>query len=126
MHLRYISGCIKDWPALFRDAYRCTKPGGYVESFDTKAVFESDDGTVTEKSALSQWGKLFAEAGKVLGQTFDVITEDVQREGMEDAGLVVVGQKDLKVGCLSSLAHAGSVWQCCPWLTILDTRGHVA
>ena len=109
MHLRYLTGSIKNWPALFRDAYRCTKPGGYVESYDGRALFESDDGTVTENSALSQWGKLFVEGGKVLGHTFDVITEEIQREGMEDAGFVVVGQKDVKVGCLSTLSRVESV-----------------
>ncbi|MBE3046645.1 class I SAM-dependent methyltransferase [Candidatus Bathyarchaeota archaeon] len=112
VHVRYMSGCIQDWPALFRDAYRCTKPGGYIESFDSKAVWESDDGTVTEKSALSQWGKLFYEAGKVIGRTFDIITDDIQREGMEAAGFVVVGQEEIKV-C------AKCVFQGYSWLTLL-------
>lgn len=109
MHLRYLTGCIKDWPALFRQAYRCTKPGGYVESYDGGPVFYSDDGTLKDNHAIAQWGKLFIEGGKKLDQTFDIVTENVQREGMEDAGFVVEGQKDLKVGCLFTSSRA---WEC--------------
>lgn len=30
VHIRYLAGSIQDWPALFREAYRCTKPGGWI------------------------------------------------------------------------------------------------
>ena len=60
-------------------------------------MFESDDDTVAENSAMSQWGKIFAEGGKMLGRPVDVITGEIQRNGIEDAGFVVLGQKDLKV-----------------------------
>ena len=125
MHLRYLTGCIKDWPALFREAYRCTTPGGYVESYDGGPVFYSDDDTLKDTHAIAQWGKLFNEGGKKIGQTFDVIAENIQREGMEDAGFVVVGQKDVKVGCLVS-TDGLRVSQRCYWLTVLDAAGHVA
>ena len=98
MHLRYLTGCVQDWPTLFKEAYRCTTPGGYIESFDARCLYESDDGVVPERSALAQWGKLVDEGGKVLGRSFDTISDDTQRRGMEDAGYVVEGQRDVKVG----------------------------
>ncbi|MBE3046646.1 methyltransferase domain-containing protein [Candidatus Bathyarchaeota archaeon] len=101
IHLRYLTGCIKDWPALFKEAFRCATPEGYVESYDGGAMFYSDDDTLKEHHALAQWGKLFNEGGKKLGQTFDIVVDDIQRDGMEDAGLVVVGSRELKVGCPS-------------------------
>ena len=95
--MRYLTGCVQDWPALFSEAYRCIKPGGYIESFDARALYESDDGTVPERSALAQWAKLAEEGGKILGTSFDLITNDTQRRGIEDAGFVVVGERDVKV-----------------------------
>ena len=62
-------------------------------------MFYSDDDTLKEHHALAQWGKLFNEGGKKLGQTFNIVVDDIQRDGMEDAGLVVVGSRELKVGC---------------------------
>ncbi|KAJ4265934.1 hypothetical protein NW764_015443 [Fusarium oxysporum] len=32
VHMRYLIGAITDWGALFKEAFRCCKPGGFVES----------------------------------------------------------------------------------------------
>ena len=133
MHLRYLTGCVRDWPALFSEAYRCSTPGGYIESFDARAFYESDDGIVPERSALAQWGKLVDEGGIVLGQSFDAISNDMQRRGMEDAGYVVVGERDVKVGFPGGvsryvdLPRSSGKSSGYTWLTILlDTAWHVA
>ena len=60
---------------------------------------ESDDGTVTETSAMNQWGKFFIEGGKKLGRTFTIIDDDLQPKGITDAGFTNVQTWDLKV-CL--------------------------
>ena len=98
VHIRYLTGSIQDWPALFKEAYRCTKPGGWIESFDTSGGFESDDGSVKENSAIAQWGKIFAEGGKMLGRTFRMFEDRIQRRGLEEAGFVDIQEVDFKVG----------------------------
>ncbi|KAJ0158928.1 hypothetical protein CTA2_10624 [Colletotrichum tanaceti] len=80
VHIRFLVGSIPDWPALFRQAYRALKPGGYLESF------EPIDDTVPETSALGQWGKFFEEGGRKMGRTFMVLDEQLQRRSMEEAG----------------------------------------
>lgn len=103
VHIRFMTGSIQDWPALFREAYRCTKPGGYIQSFEAMPWMESDDQTVTENSAMSQWPQLFIEGGKILGRTFTMITDGVQRGGIEAAGFVDIQEADFKVGRLTTL-----------------------
>lgn len=49
--------------ALFQEAYKSLKPGGYIESYEPSSRIESDDGTVFDESALSQWEKFFVEGG---------------------------------------------------------------
>ncbi|KAH7310828.1 S-adenosyl-L-methionine-dependent methyltransferase [Stachybotrys elegans] len=97
VHMRYMTGSIVDWKALFREAFRCCAPGGYMESLESSPWFKSDDGTVTDTSAMGQWGKLFVEGSKKLGRTFTMVPDGLQREGMEEAGFVDIQEFDMKV-----------------------------
>ncbi|KAJ3550040.1 hypothetical protein NM208_g185 [Fusarium decemcellulare] len=96
VHMRYLYGSISDWAALFREAFRVCKPGGWVESYEASPRMESDDGTVTETCAINEWGKFFIEGGKKLNRTFEIIDKDLQKKYMEDAGFVDVQVWDLK------------------------------
>ena len=97
VNLRLLSGIVDDWNALFRNAYRVCKPGGWVESSGSSQTFESHDGTVKNGSALDQWGKIFTKSGQKLGRTFGVYESDVQRKGMEAAGFVDIQYRDIEI-----------------------------
>ncbi|KAJ4112360.1 hypothetical protein NW765_015430 [Fusarium oxysporum] len=76
VHMRYLYGSISDWSALFKEAFRVCKPGGWVESYEASPRMESDDGT--------------------LNRTFEIIDKDLQQKGMEEAGFVDVKVWDFK------------------------------
>ncbi|EGO58709.1 hypothetical protein NEUTE1DRAFT_144890 [Neurospora tetrasperma FGSC 2508] len=97
INMRFMNGIVTDWYALFRNAYRVCKPGGWVESSGTSGRFFSHDGTLKEGSAIDQWGIVFREGGKKLGRTFTVYEEDLQRKGMEAAGFVDIQFRDIEV-----------------------------
>ncbi|RYP12819.1 hypothetical protein DL765_007139 [Monosporascus sp. GIB2] len=90
IHMRYLLGSIQDWPRLFKQAYAALKPGGYIESFESEPDFMSDDGTVKPDSALRRWAALFGEAGRKLNRPFTVLSDDLQRKGMEEAGFIEI------------------------------------
>lgn len=94
--MRMLAGVVDDWDKLFRNAYRCCKPGGYVESCGSSIKWLSDDGSVKEGSALDQWGKVYKAAGEKLGRPFTVVEDDVQRKGMEAAGFVDIQSVDIQ------------------------------
>ncbi|EEU37717.1 uncharacterized protein NECHADRAFT_87533 [Fusarium vanettenii 77-13-4] len=77
VHMRFLYGSIKDWSFLINQAYKTSS-----------AMMQSDDGTVTEDSAMHEWGKFFIEGGKKMGQTFTILEDDVQRKCMEEAGFI--------------------------------------
>jgi hypothetical protein len=114
--MRYLYGSISDWSALFQEAFRSCKPGGWVESFEASPCLESDDDTVKDGSAMSEWGKFFIEGGKRLGRTFTILDDDLQKQGMEDAGFTDIQTRDFKVGTINrpTLLHAGVLanWNC--------------
>ena len=95
--MRGLVGAVDDWYALFENAYRVTKPGGWVESSEPSSRFLSDDGSVKEGSALDQWSKVFREGAKKFGRTFSVFEEDLQRKCMEAAGFVDIQYKDIQI-----------------------------
>lgn len=98
IHIRFLFGAIADWTALFKEAYRCCKPGGWIQSSEAEVLMCSDDGTVAEGSAMKeQWNQIWEEAGKKLGKSFLVIQEDLQRKGMEKAGFTDIQQVTYKV-----------------------------
>ncbi|KAL5593194.1 hypothetical protein FOBRF1_012296 [Fusarium oxysporum] len=97
IYMRYLYGSISDWSALFQEAFRSCKPGGWVESFEASPCLESDDDTVKDGSAMSEWGKFFIEGGKRLGRTFTILDDDLQKQGMEDAGFTDIQTRDFKL-----------------------------
>ncbi|KAJ3540902.1 hypothetical protein NM208_g3735 [Fusarium decemcellulare] len=96
VHMRWLVGSIKDWTALFKEAYKILKPGGYIESYEPSSRIESDDGTVLKKSALSQWENFFVEGGRKLDRPFTIFEDGIQREAMREAGFVDIEEKDFK------------------------------
>ncbi|RKK14169.1 hypothetical protein BFJ66_g4253 [Fusarium oxysporum f. sp. cepae] len=97
IHFRWLVGSIVDWDQLFKEAYGCLKPGGYIESHEALSRMDCDDGTITEKSAMHQWGKFFVEGGKKIGRSFTIVEDGVQRSAMEKAGFVNLVERDFKV-----------------------------
>jgi ubiquinone/menaquinone biosynthesis C-methylase UbiE len=99
IHIRYIFGAIKDWSALFSEAYRCCVPGGWVQSAEADVEFRCDDGTIDKEPNLKLYKKLFEEGGKILGNPFFVYDQQVQ--GFKDAGFEDVTTVDYKVTAAS-------------------------
>ncbi|KAK4160834.1 putative SAM dependent methyltransferase [Cladorrhinum sp. PSN259] len=97
VHLRYLFGSIHDWDFLFEQAYKVTKPGGWIETFDADAGLFAEDGSVAENSALDTWGKVFRAAGAKFGRTFYPIEENKQVAGLEKAGFTNLDVHDINV-----------------------------
>ena len=95
--MRWLFGSIPDWDALFVDAYRTLKPGGWVESGETSLRVQSDHVEIPDNSAVAQWGKFFIEGGEKVGRSCMVVEEDLQSKGMEKAGFVDIKVHELKV-----------------------------
>ncbi|XEV01504.1 hypothetical protein FSHL1_006791 [Fusarium sambucinum] len=95
VHMRYLIGAIADWGALFKEAFRCCKPGGSIESVEVNPVFYSDDETIKDATAIQTWNKLFKEASKAFGRSFCEIEGDVELLGA--AGFVDLRVTDFKV-----------------------------
>jgi SAM-dependent methyltransferase len=98
VHIRYLFGAIKDWTELFSQAYRVTKPGGWIQSCEAEPLIHSDDGTVLPDSCFATlWADLYTEGGAKMGSTFRVLTEGLQRKGLEEAGFVDLQEANFKL-----------------------------
>ena len=101
VHIRYLLGCIVDWEAFFKEAFRVLKPGGYLQSYEASPHVNSDDGTLADTDAIAQWAPLFIEGGKAIGRSFTIVDDGTQRDAMEKAGFVDIQEKMIKVSVIS-------------------------
>jgi ubiquinone/menaquinone biosynthesis C-methylase UbiE len=97
IHIRYMLGSFKDWVAVYREAYRCLKPGGWIEHMDCAPSLYADDTSMPKPNIFEDWFGVFQKAGAIMGQTFDVISNDQYIRWMEEAGFKDVKKKDLKL-----------------------------
>ena len=96
--MRYLVGSIKDWSTLIKEAYRCTKPGGYIECFEGGGEFKCQDTSTKEHTAMDQWGEFFAAGGEKIGRSFRVLQNKTLETGMKDAGFVDIYVENIQVG----------------------------
>jgi len=97
VHIRYLLGAIRDWTAMFMQAYRCCKPGAWVQSAEVDGIFLSDDGTVDAHPVFAKWNEMFREASRKTGRSFMVVTDDLQEKGIRDAGFTDISVVNMKV-----------------------------
>ena len=95
--MRWLLGSVPDWNVLFEEAFKATKPGGWVQSYEPMSSYTSDHVEVKGDSPLGQWGRIFAEGGKKIGRTFQVVENDLQVKAMEAAGFVDIQEWTYKV-----------------------------
>ncbi|KAA8633981.1 hypothetical protein SMACR_07617 [Sordaria macrospora] len=99
IHIRWLTGAIKDWTALYKEAYRCLKPGGWIEHLETEGHVDSEDGTIHDKAALSQWSAIWKEGGRKSGNPVEILEKDLQADGMREAGFTNIKVTDYKTPC---------------------------
>ena len=56
VHLRLMIGSIGDWPGLYKEIFRCLKPGGWLEHTEYDCDVTSDDSSQPADAALAQCG----------------------------------------------------------------------
>ncbi|KAF2654986.1 S-adenosyl-L-methionine-dependent methyltransferase [Lophiostoma macrostomum CBS 122681] len=90
VHVRGLTGCIKDWPNLYSQSYRHLKPGGYFEhlefSVETSADPTSDRHADQMYTTFSN--SILSVGDDKTGMTFRTVEH--MKEHMEDAGFVDV------------------------------------
>lgn len=94
IHIRYLFGAVKDWVALYSEAFRCCAPGGWLETVEADIEFRSDDGTTEQAPVLDLCKKLYDEGGKAIGRPF--FMHHLQDKAVEEAGFVDVHTEDYK------------------------------
>jgi SAM-dependent methyltransferase len=94
VHIRDMFGSIPDWDSFFRDVYRCTKPGGWVEVADRAVETHADDGTLPPDHFYYKWTAAIMEMSAKMGKSFHIWKEAKDR--MLKAGFVDVVEVPFK------------------------------
>ncbi|KAL7275609.1 hypothetical protein RUND412_001442 [Rhizina undulata] len=97
--IRHMAGFIDDWPKLYRQAFRCLKPGGWIELHDFRDFFNSDDGSMPPDCNVLDWEKSWEKATNDCGREWQKVAPAMEAAlnevGCVDVGLIV---KKLPIG----------------------------
>lgn len=95
IHMRNLSGAIKDWKALLKQAYDHLLPGGYLEVVEFEVAIHEQNGDGLRMPAIKKWQEGLLEAGEKFGRTFMVALH--LKSWMEEVGFVAVEEIVMKV-----------------------------
>jgi SAM-dependent methyltransferase len=88
VHACFLTGAIRDWPRLIRQAFTCTKPGGWAEFQDWDINLYSQDGTLSKTSPLRRFQDIVISSRENAGY---LMTPGLELEKlMKEAGFVDV------------------------------------
>ncbi|KAL0929393.1 uncharacterized protein CTRU02_215559 [Colletotrichum truncatum] len=124
IHMRFLTGSIKDWEYIMKQAFDCLKPGGILESSEPSFLVESSDGTVNEESAWSGWYNIFERYGSTSGQTFSVVPQNVQVNAMNQAGFqnLEVFECEIPIGAWPQTEEKKKLEKPTPPASLVSTR----
>ncbi|SPQ22703.1 5c773073-8df8-4bee-afad-dc7142566297 [Thermothielavioides terrestris] len=94
IYARFLTGSIRNWAKLARQAFENLNPGGYFEVCDPVSPIKSDDGTLKEDSAILKWNNLLLEGSRKLGASLDSALQYEQH--LIDAGFQNVTKVEFK------------------------------
>ncbi|CAM1509719.1 Fc.00g000540.m01.CDS01 [Cosmosporella sp. VM-42] len=89
IYSRMMTASFTDWPHFFKQAYENLNPGGWLELADIFPI-TSDDGTMTEDSAVSKWVTQLLDGTRAIGRPFDGAKK--YKEQLEAQGFTNVTQ----------------------------------
>jgi hypothetical protein len=94
IHIRGLYGSIADWPALYAEAFRACKPGGWIEQVEWDMALREPSGQLTEHPVFKQWTDDIVHMGEMIGKTMKTAT--LMADWIKDAGFVNVVEKKFK------------------------------
>lgn len=99
VHMRTMTGCIRNWDKLFRQAYAHTKPGGYIElqEMDYFGVIQptSRNPGTSFHTWCTEQGKAAMKVGVNLRTSVEFMKESLEKVGFVD---VTVREFKLPIG----------------------------
>lgn len=95
IHMRNLSGAIKDWPLLLDQALNQLQPGGWIEVVDGDVSFESNNNALPHDGAVVQWCTKLFEASCLAGR--ELRQGRRKKRQLLDAGFINVQQVVYKV-----------------------------
>jgi ubiquinone/menaquinone biosynthesis C-methylase UbiE len=88
IHIRELFGSIPDWDFFLQEAYKCTKPNGWIEVVEHSVEPIASDDSQPPGHFYYDWGRTVVEMGVRNGKSFTIWRE--AKERLERAGFVDV------------------------------------
>jgi cyclopropane fatty-acyl-phospholipid synthase-like methyltransferase len=98
VHTRFMNGfSLKSWPHFYEQAFRCLRPGGWVENQEFDLHLATDDDTIPSNSSFEKWTRLWNEGIVNLGAKNGRCDPELLAGQMREAGFVNVQVRRFKM-----------------------------
>ncbi|RSL39652.1 hypothetical protein CEP51_016787 [Fusarium floridanum] len=114
VHSRNLAGNVPDWPHLFGQAFKCLRPGGYLESHEQSLCFYFRDPIPSDPDlkdlikAIDDWNLIFRRMEGSLQRSFTVADDETQGKAMNEAGFIDLKRYFKQMG--SYIVHEAELW----------------
>ena len=104
VHFRCLAGTAEDWPGIYAEAYRCLKPGGWIEHTEIDLAVHAIKGRhvvpLPDDSAWDDWMMMLVETGKTTGRPFGLVGRHGIFNRIRGAGFIGAKERrqDLPIG----------------------------
>lgn len=95
IHIRMLSGAIKDWPGLLAKAFEYLNPGGWIEVTEFEVLVRSYNNTIESAPFIQKWQKGLGDAAATFGRRMDVAIH--LKQWIQEANFVDVVEQVITV-----------------------------
>lgn len=95
IHIRMLSGAIKDWPSLLAKAYEYLNPNGWLEVTEFEVLLHSQNKTMERAPHIQKWQRGLDDAATKFGRRMDVAVH--LKEWIRNARFVDIVQDKVAV-----------------------------
>ncbi|WYZ36016.1 hypothetical protein EsH8_X_000663 [Colletotrichum jinshuiense] len=97
IHIRNLEGCVSDWKALYKEAFECLKPGGYIEIKEHDIEIRSQAQDVDDDHPFRTWYNSLTEACSKLGKTAMQCRDNGLVKSLQATGFVDIVEKKCRI-----------------------------
>lgn len=97
IHARNLEACFADLPGTMKEAFKHTKPGGFIEVLEFETEMQSQTQALSDDHVYKRWNRAMVLAADRMGKPTHNVARGATKTALEEAGYVDLVHERFKV-----------------------------